>query len=336
MNTVARTKTLRKCCVIRMFAFVAMAFTLSMPIIAASQATGAAEESHNNAEVREFLNQEEFLAALSAEVDRLRLKDVRVTRGASDEVVGVTFKKKSDVKKVLRRLGGGVGAFTVSDKTVKVETLIRLLHRPHRVSATKNGSPAADAESASIAALSIGLPEENITVCDPYGGDFCTYNSTNNDHYTVFGWGYHDVSSGTMQRQGGFQRMGYKAFARCDGYGWGGNCAHYAYYCNPGDTLSNVVNNRNSAWWCSSGYNELFLTNFYFANIDGRPEMIRQEFTATRNKDRLYLGHETFGKFIFPCRTGACVVEGICARHSSYGNGGSTEVTTAAGSYDCE
>lgn len=35
MNTVARTKTLLKCCVIRMFAFVAMAFTFSMPVIAA-------------------------------------------------------------------------------------------------------------------------------------------------------------------------------------------------------------------------------------------------------------------------------------------------------------
>lgn len=61
---------------------------------------------YQDAEIRAFSERQEFLAALTAEVARLQLLDVQVHRGASDEVVGLTFEKQSDLEQVLRGLGG--------------------------------------------------------------------------------------------------------------------------------------------------------------------------------------------------------------------------------------
>src|SRR5919106_4812611 len=185
-----------------------MVFSFLALTPALSQVTGVTEES-DNGEAHEFSSEEDFLAALAAEGGRLHLQDVHVSRGASDEVVGVIFQKKSDVEQALRSLGGGADTFTIGDNIVEIKTFLKVLHSLHRISTTENDSATADAESASIAALSSGLPK-NITVCDPNGGNFCTYNSTSNDHYTIFGFGYHKVSSGTMLKKGG--RYSYDAF----------------------------------------------------------------------------------------------------------------------------
>jgi hypothetical protein len=61
---------------------------------------------YQDAEIRAFSGREEFLAALTAEVARLQLLDVQVHRGASDEVVGLTFEKQSDLEEALRGLVG--------------------------------------------------------------------------------------------------------------------------------------------------------------------------------------------------------------------------------------
>lgn len=304
--------------------------TLSLGCFAGYSDAQATIESSGSrdAKIRKFSGQQGFLAALSAEVARLKLKDVQVHRTASGKVVGVTFRKKSDIAKALRAVGGPSEAFKIADKTVTIRKLTNFLHKVR-----KARSATADANSMGTAALSSGL-RKDLDACDQRGGDFCTYNSTTNDHYTIFSLGYHHVSSRTMVTRGG--RHSYYPFYK-DG----------SLNCNPGDELiyypvlppeilQFVPSFPSGETLCLSGEHELSLTNFYFADIDGRPQMIRQEFKAAVNSPEISLGHTTFGKFVFPCQTGACAVNGICAQHSSSGTGGSTIVMTAAGRYDCE
>jgi hypothetical protein len=302
-------------------------------------------EARESSAPLEFRTRAELYDWLVAQAALLGIPDITVKRNASSEIESVVLPGDSrDV--LIAKLHGSAGFFKVEGHDI---TLPSSPTQPQAETTTKAPAPAAPGPenvSSTSAALTSGIPD-NKTVCS---GAFCLYGSSWNQHYSLFGLGYHDV--GGSAGSNGIATT-YTALVRPDlGCGTRIGCSAPQYYCQGQDHLD-VQSVRTSYYggttiatcYHSIGFDGV--TNTYFSNVDNcgsghcqnQPTAVRVGMAISPNwyaSDDLW----AIGLFALPCTNNngpaECYIDGVCSNEFAMGPGGSASALTAAGSYDCQ
>lgn len=279
----------------------------------------------------EFQTRAELYDWLAAQADELQLNDVDVKRNASGEIESVLLQGKSrDL--LLAKLLGETGHFKLEG---------------HEIALEPNGSDSGSGDIASSQqALTSGIPSSQ-TACS---GSFCLTGRSWNDHYSLFGLGYHDVggsasASGIVTSYSALIAPSTTCNTRI-------GCGPTNYYCQGDDRLvvttvrvSYSDSQTIATCYHSVGYASVF--NTYFSNMnncgsghcqDQPVAVLTGSSTATNSGASQSL--TAFGFFKLPCTNGygpaECYVDGVCSTQYAMGPGGSASTRTAAGSYDCQ
>jgi hypothetical protein len=164
-------------------------------------------------------------------------------------------------------------------------------------------------------AVTTGLPP--LTFAATPSNSFMIEGGSTNDHYSIFGVGYHRVGGRTKIWKGGAISCTWVGQALCDQH----------FNSKVSLTVANTYfSNQNS---CAPG------------NCPAVPMAIRSEFVSQRAVNEVERHLTAFGRLILGCDNGfgpgECYIDGVCTSHSGFSITGEflQTVTTAKGSYDC-
>jgi len=250
----------------------------------------------------------------------LKLTGVSVTRDATGEISSITLAPESR-EPLMRALHGDAGYFTVAGQRVD------LLTSP---AAQQPAAPSQDGVTQVTSALSSSSSD-----CSP---GWCATGSSHNDHYTLFGVGYHSVGASTAVTPASAIYTSYAALA--NGYR---PCATYecrtcvcvtGYHCNAGDQLVpyHISGRMAVPDTCFHSYGFVAGTATFFSVVNGQAVSAGQIFG--RNEYLNSAGGEltAFGSKLIWGDYPEAGISGVCGAHFASGNGGSAmPPTTAAG-----
>jgi len=263
-----------------------------------------------------FATPAELYEWMAGEAVDLNLTDVVTKRDDAGEITAVTMGKESrDI--LMRTLHGDSGYFMMAGKRVDLST----------------PSPSTGAEVSSPD----GLTQVQSALSDSSrncGNGLCVAGSSHNDHYTIFGVGYHAVGSNTSAPIS----TTYNAFGTttCTGCGTRIGCTcTTTNWCNPGDALTpthiegqTVVGAKctHSLGWVSAG-------STFFKTIDGVNVSIGtaySPFNSYVNAASVEL--TAFGSKLIWGDYPEAGINGVCGSHAASSNGSVvTAPTTVAG-----
>jgi hypothetical protein len=267
-----------------------------------------------------FADQQAMLDWLAAMAGTQPLPSAQISRDAHGRVQGVMLGTDQDRQAVIAALGGPDAILSVGGEAARVQVLLDGGARAPSTATTEGIATTAQALSS------------NTPACQ---GSFCTANESHNTHVTIFGFGYHDVGGSTTQTQGGWRTWNYSPITlTIPGCSSDSRIPCTYDGCYPGDTY--VGNTRLQAF-CRhvEGWNHISVSVTYFV---GNRVPILFENNNVNNTTTVTTTKTGYGKFLFPCNFGGpaeCELNGACTAHSADGSGGTTIVSTAAGSTNC-
>lgn len=189
-------------------------------------------------------------------------------------------------------------------------------------------------------ALTSGVPSSR-EVCS---GAFCITGVSINDHYSIFGVGYHHVGGSTGIASGGTKSF----YCPTPVFGNLTCFAPYQKVLDP-DYVSACDTGGNPGYACvyNNGTEHVGVAVTYFTNVTNcgsgacvsTPTAIRTDQAIATNENVVGTSLTALGYFVLPCANGngpaECDINGVCSSHSANANTFSAQTTTAAGSYDC-
>lgn len=268
-----------------------------------------------------FSTPAELYEWMGEEAGRENLGDVVARRDATGAIVSVTMSPGSR-DRLMEALQGEVGYFTLKGERVD-------LSRALTAATFKPAKPVSDAEFTEVtSALS-----SSASACS---GSFCASGSSYNDHYTLFGIGYHDVGTSTAAKAA---NTIYSTYAPSGGTVCGPcrtSCTCVTNYtCNPGDTLipGNSASRLPTPPECRHSYGRVAVQGAYFKNVSGTPVTVGSIFDNQTASQFAGVELTAFGSALYWGDYPEAGISGICGFHYATGNGGSVSLSTGAGSY---
>lgn len=314
----------------------------SMASLGCGDAADETPDPQASSSALEFGSRSELYDWLVAEAELLGASDLVVQRGGNGEIESVQLPGDSrDV--LLAKLQGDAGYFVLEGN----EITLPLAADPAQPPENAEAKPEALGENIGrvAAAVRSGIPSSS-KVCS---GAFCLSGSSWNQHYSVAGFGYHDVggnasSSGIWTTYTALVRGNPTCNTRI-------GCGPTQYYCQGDDRLE-VTQQRISyaavatIATCYHSVGFAAVSNTYFSNESNcgsghcvtEPTAVTSGFSISPNS---MASHSIWsvGRFIIPCVNNfgpaECYLDGVCSDQFAMGPGGSASTRTAAGSYDC-
>jgi hypothetical protein len=233
-----------------------------------------------------------------------------VSREPDGTIAGLTFRSREERDQAVAKLASSDGRVWIGGQGYEL---------PGRAQRAPDRGAGIESHASALS--------ESASTCS---GSFCISADSWNTHLTLFGGVlYHDVGAETVQVSGGLQKQAYRPISWTAYCALGGRIPCTYHQCNAGDP---PPYNTRTGWWCDAGWNDLAVNVDFLATINGTPQVIHSEGTSQANVTWAGVDEYTFGRLMYDCVLGACVVDGVCSHHFAESNGGAVQTSTAAGS----